>query len=169
MQLWWRRASPVLPAKPNMSQPSGYTSITCKQVNLEKLQHRTILKNFIITWSWFEQNSLIINHMQLIIYDYIFVICSHHNWELYCIPVHQTKSWSAHLARYDSAGQVKNNYTCRDHFVYVPSQWETALQCNVVSHWMGAYKEWTLYTNRKFYVQNISQEQAMLLYETDSK
>ena len=27
----------------------------------------------------------------------------------------------------------------RDHFVYVPSHWETTLHCNVVSHWLGAY------------------------------
>ena len=26
-----------------------------------------------------------------------------------------------------------------DQFVYAPSQWETTLQCNVVSHWLGAY------------------------------
>ena len=25
----------------------------------------------------------------------------------------------------------------RDHLVYVPSQWEMTLQCNVVSHWLG--------------------------------
>ena len=24
--------------------------------------------------------------------------------------------------------------------VYGPSQWETVLQCNVVSHWLGAYR-----------------------------
>ena len=32
----------------------------------------------------------------------------------------------------------------RDHFVYEPSQWETTLQCNVVSHWLGAYTKWCL-------------------------
>ena len=32
----------------------------------------------------------------------------------------------------------------RDHFVYAPSQWETTLQCNVVSHWLGAYTKWSL-------------------------
>ena len=26
----------------------------------------------------------------------------------------------------------------RDHFVYVPNQWETTLQCNVVSHGLDA-------------------------------
>ena len=32
----------------------------------------------------------------------------------------------------------------RDHFVYPPSQWETTLHCNVVSHWLGAYTKWSL-------------------------
>ena len=32
----------------------------------------------------------------------------------------------------------------QDHSVYVSSQWETALQCNTISHWLGAYTEWSL-------------------------
>ena len=28
--------------------------------------------------------------------------------------------------------------THADHFVYAPSQWKMTLQCNVVSHWLGA-------------------------------
>ena len=32
----------------------------------------------------------------------------------------------------DTIGRV------RDDFVFAPSQWETMLQCNVVSHWLGA-------------------------------
>ena len=34
--------------------------------------------------------------------------------------------------------QVRNN------FVYAPSQWETTLPCNVVSHWLGAFTIWSL-------------------------
>ena len=34
--------------------------------------------------------------------------------------------------------------TCRDHFVYAPSQWEMALQSNVIFHWLGAYTKWPL-------------------------
>ena len=30
------------------------------------------------------------------------------------------------------------------YFVYVRSQWETTLQCNVASHWLGAYTKWSL-------------------------
>ena len=34
--------------------------------------------------------------------------------------------------------------TCRDHFVYAPSQWETALHCNMISYWLGAFTKWSL-------------------------
>ena len=30
------------------------------------------------------------------------------------------------------------HFSCRDHFMYAPSQWETMLHCNIVSHWLGA-------------------------------
>ena len=30
-------------------------------------------------------------------------------------------------------------------FVYAPSQWETTLQYNVVSHWLGAFTKWSLH------------------------
>ena len=30
-------------------------------------------------------------------------------------------------------------FLCKDQFVYVPSQWETTLHCNVVSYCLGAY------------------------------
>ena len=33
---------------------------------------------------------------------------------------------------------------CRDHFAYVLSQWETMLQCNIVSHWLDANTKWSL-------------------------
>ena len=32
----------------------------------------------------------------------------------------------------------------KDHFVYALSQWETALQCNAIFHWLGAYTKWSL-------------------------
>ena len=36
------------------------------------------------------------------------------------------------------------HFMIRDHFVYAPNQWETTLQCNVVSHWLGASTERSL-------------------------
>ena len=34
--------------------------------------------------------------------------------------------------------------SCRDHFVYAPSQWQKMLPWNVVSHWLDAYTKWSL-------------------------
>ena len=34
---------------------------------------------------------------------------------------------------------------CMDHSLYALSQWETALQCNTLSHWFGAYTEWSVH------------------------
>ena len=34
----------------------------------------------------------------------------------------------------------------KDCFVNVPSLWETALHCNIVSHWLGTYTKWSLNT-----------------------
>ena len=41
-------------------------------------------------------------------------------------------------------GSVFSQRQHRGHFVYAPSQWETTLQCNVVSHWLGAFTKWSL-------------------------
>ena len=37
-----------------------------------------------------------------------------------------------------------HHVTSRDSFVCAPSQWEMALQCNVASHWLGAYRKCSL-------------------------
>ena len=37
-----------------------------------------------------------------------------------------------------------STHILKDHFVYVPNQWEATLQCNVVSHWLATYKKWSL-------------------------
>ena len=41
-----------------------------------------------------------------------------------------------------SVGHV--GHCSRDQSVHAPSQWETTLHCNVVSHWLGAYTKWSL-------------------------
>ena len=42
--------------------------------------------------------------------------------------------------------------TPRDHFVYAPSQWKKkALQCNTISHWLGAYTKWSMNTSYVVY------------------
>ena len=41
--------------------------------------------------------------------------------------------------------RMSNNFSFhRDHFVNASSQWETTLQCNVVSHLLGAHTKWSL-------------------------
>ena len=41
------------------------------------------------------------------------------------------------------------NGNCRDQSRYEPSQLETSSQCNNVSHWLGAYLDWSLELNTK--------------------
>ena len=36
----------------------------------------------------------------------------------------------------------------RDQSRYSPSQWETSLQCNDISHWLGTYLDWSLHNER---------------------
>ena len=67
----------------------------------------------------------------------------------------------AYLINYNIINVQYKDITIRDHFVYVPSQWETMLQCDVIFHWLGAYTKWSLhnnmghvYINTKYSVQN---------------
>ena len=32
-------------------------------------------------------------------------------------------------------------------FVYASSQWDMTLQCNVISHWLGSFTDWSLITH----------------------
>ena len=60
----------------------------------------------------------------------------------WCNPVQlsYTKSWAAIESMKQTCITLHN-----DHFVYVPSQWETTLQCNVISHWLSTYTKWSLF------------------------
>ena len=43
---------------------------------------------------------------------------------------------------------IKLTKTCtatKDHYLHALSQWETMLQCNIISHWLKAYTTWSLY------------------------
>ena len=39
--------------------------------------------------------------------------------------------------------------------MYAPSQWEKALHCNAIFHWLGAYTKWSLY------IMNYSQQKCI--------
>ena len=45
---------------------------------------------------------------------------------------------STYYSEFLSVDKWTTLLTYREHFVYTRSQWETTLQCNVVSHWLGA-------------------------------
>ena len=45
---------------------------------------------------------------------------------------------------------MQYNSKLRDSFVYASSLWEMTLQCNVVSHWLGASTKWSLETKAIF-------------------
>ena len=48
--------------------------------------------------------------------------------------------WSIHLFVDCATGTetiIRLPQWYRDHFVYVLSQWETTLHCNIISHWLG--------------------------------
>ena len=55
--------------------------------------------------------------------------------------------------------------------MYAPSQWETSLQCNDVSHWLGAYLNWSLahvvpvLTDHRANNESCSRDQPQLLLE----
>ena len=51
---------------------------------------------------------------------------------------HMSYFWSGY-----KIDEVHNIY--RDHLVYVPSQWEMTLHCNVILYWLGAYTKWSLH------------------------
>ena len=48
---------------------------------------------------------------------------------------------------------INFGWFARDHFVYAHSLWEMVLHCNVISHWLGTYSKWSLFT---FYVSGRS-------------
>ena len=50
----------------------------------------------------------------------------------------------SYLVEWVALSLLYNNWLITsDRFVDAPSQWETTLHCNVVSHWLGVYK-WSL-------------------------
>ena len=60
--------------------------------------------------------------------------------------IHRLRWWNA----FDKIEKVENfkghlSDTTGDHFLYAPSQWETTLYHNVVSHWPCASTKWPLY------------------------
>ena len=64
----------------------------------------------------------------------------------------------------DTSGQIGHYYhimgyrnsflgVVRDHFVYALRQWETMLQCNVISHWLEAFTKWSLCSQAEYNIR----------------
>ena len=63
-------------------------------------------------------------------------------------------SWLFHCLSTSHREVRTKQEIARYHYVHVPNQWETTLQCNVASHWLSACTEWTL--QRVFSISNKS-------------
>ena len=57
----------------------------------------------------------------------------------------QMMKWLVKLDNDQLCVAVDTDHSTGDRFVYVPSQWETTLHCNVVSPWLGAYSKCSLH------------------------
>ena len=62
---------------------------------------------------------------------FLYLVCDRHAMETFVIYMN-----TIHLTGV--------SHVLQGLFVNVPSQWETALHCNVVFHWLGAYAKWSL-------------------------
>ena len=78
--------------------------------------------------------------------DVIVVDCPHNvskDKNSMTIHIETTRSTNSGWPIYQgpfSPKNSRNTYHSQGSFcIYVPSQWETTLHCNVVSHWLGAY------------------------------
>ena len=68
--------------------------------------------------------------------------------------------WSRNL-EYHFAPKTDHSW-CRNQSRYAPSQSETLLQCNDISHWLGAYLDWSLMMNQEVHVRNKTNTILML-------
>ena len=55
-------------------------------------------------------------------------------------------AWSKTAVTLPHSKCTRNTTLSRDHFVHVPSQWETTLHWNVFTHWLGACTDGSLHS-----------------------
>ena len=63
------------------------------------------------------------------------------HWSYHSLVLNHGNTLNKHTAIYPWGRHAYLPYIFRDHFVYATSQWETTLQCSIVSHWIGAHTE----------------------------
>ena len=71
-------------------------------------------------------------------YDWYLYNQSHYTWKQYRVNIYEVLLETQERNFYAEMGP------CWDHPVYVPSQWEMALHCNTISHWLDTYTGWSL-------------------------
>ena len=83
-------------------------------------------------------------------------------WGITLSPISYEVQWGVVLTRsnisyyihmiqdYNDSSRIQirlwthKSHRIRDHFVLAPNQWETMLQYNIISHWLGAFTKWSL-------------------------
>ena len=68
-------------------------------------------------------------------------ICQYYDVSIYCRPI----SSSATRVKVCCSFEQSLWYWCRADCRLAPSQWETSLQSNTISHWLGINLEWVLW------------------------
>ena len=77
--------------------------------------------------------------------------CALRTFRRYDWPWTSSVIWRSNVHSSESITAVSRNLI-RDHSGYGLSQWETMLQCNIVSHWLSPYPEWSLLITVNAYV-----------------
>ena len=102
-------------------------------------------------------------HMHMHMYRHMYVYMYMHTgpmlgeWKdvtrnlFYWRRITEIRAWVVQRWTLNRFGEIFMKVICwrtckgRDQSSYAPSQWETSLHCNDVSHWLGAYLDWCLH------------------------
>ena len=119
-----------------------YVYLLCIYHNLSYPCYERSLKSPLLPNKW-GYTGLIIDNVQLSVAQLVWLQQSP-------VPMLTCCSWFVLTVDYKYGNYITmlptyiTGTTCRDHFVYPTSQWEMS-HCNVVSHWLGAYINWSLH------------------------
>ena len=103
------------------------------------LRHNATCRLVVLTWTILERSHWCKVNATLLVVGW---------WLMAFTDTRVAIAWTARFhpfrsPSYDLQGVLPYN-VYRDTSVHAPSQWETTLYCNVVSHWLGAYTKWSL-------------------------
>ena len=72
---------------------------------------------------------------------------THYILQDYLSSLDESPNW---IMSWNESERREADCSCRNQSRYVPSQWETSLQCNDVSHWLGAYLNRSLHMHQSY-------------------